>query len=113
MKITNYLLIVLTASVLALVGCGKSADKNPPPRQPGVVDLTELQKAFPTPTPEIQASMDKIRFALRYRSFPAGLAELETLAKIATLTEPQKKAVADAIEQFKVAIQTTPAAPPQ
>ena len=112
MKMIHYLLIVLMAGVLALAGCGKSQEKAPP-RQPGVVDLSGLQQAFPTPTPEAQASLDKLRFAARYGQFENSLVELDKLVNLPDLTEPQKKAVNDVIEQVKEAIKLHPPAPAQ
>jgi hypothetical protein len=112
MKATHYLLIVVMAGVLALVGCGKSTPKAPP-RQPGVVDLTDLQQAFPTPTPDAKTSLDKLRFSARYGRFEAALVELDKLAGLPDLTDPQKKAINEVIEQVKTAINMRPAAPSQ
>jgi hypothetical protein len=112
MKTTHYLLVVLMAGVIALVGCSKSTPKAPP-RQPGVVDLTDLQQAFPTPTPDAKASLDKLRFSARYGQYEVGLVELDKLAGLPDLTEPQKKAINDVIEQVKEAIKLRTAAPSQ
>ena len=46
MKATKDLLRILTVGLLALAGCSKS-DKGPPPREPGRVDLSQLQQQFP------------------------------------------------------------------
>jgi hypothetical protein len=110
MRITSYLLIVLMAGVLALAGCGKYSKQATAARQPGVVDLGDLQQAFPNPTPEIKGSFDKLRFATRYGKFEEALVELDKLTGLPNLTEPQKKAVNEAIEQVKVAINARPAA---
>ena len=111
MKMTCFLLVLLTVGVTALVGCGKSGDSKKGAVPPGTVDLGSLQEAFPNPTPEVTTSFNKLRFSTRYRQFPLALTELDKLAKLPNLTEPQKKAVATAIEQVKAAIQATPAAP--
>lgn len=114
MKITNYLLIVLMAGVLALVGCGKSNKQGAAARQPGVVDLTELTQAFSNATPEITASFEKLRFATRYGKFDEGLVELEKLSALPNATDDQKKAINEVIEQVKTAIKVrSAAAPPQ
>ena len=113
MKMTHYLFIVLMAGTLALVGCGKSSKETPPPRQPGVVDLSALQTAFPDPSADVKGSLDKLRFAARYGQLEAELVELDKLIAIPNLTEPQKKAVNDIIEQVQAAIQARPAAPAQ
>jgi hypothetical protein len=112
MKATRYLLMILTIGVLALAGCGKS-DKGPPPREPGRVDLSQLQQQFPNPAPEVTASLDKLRSACRYRTFDTAQAELDKLAQLPNLTEQQKKAVEDVAEQIKTAIKAEAAAPAQ
>jgi hypothetical protein len=111
MKMTHYLLIVLTVGILALVGCGKGDSSPPPPA--GLVDLGALQAAFPNPTPEVMTSIQKLRNSIRYRQYEVALMELDKLSQAPDLTEPQKKAVNTAIEQSKVAISKMPAVPPQ
>ena len=91
------------AGVLAVAGCKKSAPK-PPPRQPGVVDISPLQQAFPNPSPEVQACIQKIRFAARYGTYEPALPELDKISNLPDLTEPQKKAINDVIDQVKEAI---------
>ena len=108
MKITNYLIIILTAGVLALTGCGKSGDKSVPPPPAGVVDFSALQTAFPAPTPEISTSFSKLGFATRYRQFEPALVELDKLSRLPNLTEAQKKAVDEVIEQVKQALAVNP-----
>jgi hypothetical protein len=111
MKATNYLIMLLTVGVLGLAGCSKS-EQGPPPRQPGRVDLSQLQQAFPNPTPEVSACIEKIRFACRYRTFDPVQAELDKLANMPNLTEPQKKALNDVVEQVKTAINLNTTAKP-
>ena len=113
MKTTNYLLMLLMAGVLALAGCGKSGKPAPTARPPGVVDLGALQQAFPAPTPDILRSLDRLRFATRYRQFDAAFAELDKLAHSPNLTDPQKKAINDVTEQVKQASQAAPPKLPQ
>ncbi len=113
MRITPYLLIVMMVGVLALAGCGKSSKQDAAAqRQPGVVDLGPLQAAFPDASPDIKAILDKVRFNTRYGMHEASLAELDKLNGMPNLTDPQKKVVADAIEQVKAAAQAK-AAPAQ
>jgi len=97
------------AGTLALVGCGKSSKETAPKSQPGVVDLGVLQTAFPDATGDTKASLDKLRFSARYGQFEAELVELDKLSSTPNLTEPQKKAVNDVIEQVKAALQARPA----
>ena len=104
--------MILTVGVLALAGCSKS-DKGSPARQPGRVDISQLQQQFPNPTPEIAACIEKVRFACRYRNFDTAQAELDKLAQMPNLTEPQKKALDEVVEQVKTAIKAGAAAPTQ
>jgi hypothetical protein len=112
MKMLNYLLVILIAGMLASAGCGKSSKPAGPVRTPGVVDISDVQLAFPAPPPEVASSLDKMRFSLRYRQFDVALVELDKLAHLPNLTEPQKKAIDEAIEQVKQAI-ALPAKPSQ
>jgi hypothetical protein len=77
------------------------------------VDISKFQQAFPSPTPEQQSDIGKALQGLRYGMFPEVLAALDRLASDASLTEPQKKAVADMIQGVKQTMAKTPAAPPQ
>jgi hypothetical protein len=111
-NITYSLLMVLLASGLALSGCGKPADSAAQSRTAGV-DISKFQQAFPSPTPEQQSDIGKAVQGMRYGMFPEVLAALDRLASDASLTEPQKKAVADMIQGVKQTMAKTPAAPPQ
>ena len=104
------LLVLLAASLVAFVGCGKSRESKPAP-PPGAIDIGSLQQAFPTPPPEVTSCIEKLRYAARYRQFGPALAELNKLAQLPTLTGPQKHAVSNVIEQVKVASQTGPPTP--
>ena len=108
----NYLLMILMAGMLAFTGCGKSGKPAASTRTPGTVDITDVQLAFPAPPPEVTTSLDKIRFALRYRQYDGVLVELDKLTHIPNLTDPQKKAIDEVIEQVKQAI-AFQAKPPQ
>ena len=96
--------MILTVGVLALVGCGKSDKRDKAARVPGRVDLSQMQAQFPNPAPEVSACLDKVRFACRYRTFDTAQVELDKLAQMPDLTEPQKKAVNEVVEQIKAAI---------
>jgi len=113
MKATNYLIMILTVGVLALAGCGKSDKQATPARVPGRLDLSQLQLQFPNPAPEVSTSLNKIRFAARYRTFDTALVELDKLSQLPNLTDQQKKAVDDVVEQVKAAINAVPAKPAQ
>jgi hypothetical protein len=113
MRTTGCLLLALTVGVLAPVGCGKSGEPKPAPLIPGAVNLSGIQQAFPAPTPEVTKSIDRLRFAVRYRTFDAALAELDKLSRLPNLTDQQKKAVNDTIAQVKVVLNTLPPKPAQ
>lgn len=104
MRVTNYLLIVLMAGVLGLTGCGKSSKPTATARTPGVIELGDLERAFPAPTPEFSSSMTKLRFSARYGQFEGALVELDKLTRTPNLTDAQTKAINEAIEQVKQAI---------
>jgi len=110
MRITRYLFIVLMAGALALSGCGKSSKPDASAQKtPGAIDIGALQAAFPDASPEIHSALDQVRFNTRYGLHEKTLAALDTLNAMPNLTEPQKKAVADTIEQVKAAINARPA----
>lgn len=108
---TNYLIIVLMAGVLALAGCGKS-DRGGASSIPAKLDFAKFQQAFPSPTPEQLGNIVKASDAIRHRQYPDALAALEKLAGDPALTEPQKKAVSDLVQGVTQAMTkaTTPPA---
>lgn len=97
MKTTIWLISLLIAGAFLLAACSKS-EKAPPSQGPNVA---KLQQAFPTPTPEIQASLAKVAFGFRYGQYPEALAELDKIAADPSLTEAQKKAVTEFSEELK------------
>ena len=113
MKTTKYLIILLTVSVLALVGCSKSNKPASNARVAGRVVLDQLQEQFPNPSPEVATSINKIRFASRYSTFDTAQAELDKMAQLPDLTEAQKKAIDEVKEQVKAAIDARQAKPAQ
>ena len=96
-----------------MAGCGKSGDSAAPPPPVGMVDFGALQKAFPTPAPEVAACLEKLRFTTRYRQYDVAMGELDKLTQLPDLTEEQKKVVNGAIEQVKVLVSKMPAPPSQ
>ena len=99
MKMINYLLVIALAGVFALAGCGKSGQAPPP----GVVtvDIKKLQESFPSPTPQVQISLDKLKFlAAQGRNEPL-LVELENMSRFPNLTDPQMQAIGELIEQVR------------
>ena len=104
--------MTLLAGVLAFAGCGKSA-QNTAPGDTVRMDLAKFTQAFPSPTPEQQGTLSKVANGVRYRLYPEALTALEALASDTSLTEPQKKAVADMIAGITQAMTNAPPAPTQ
>jgi hypothetical protein len=111
MRTINYLMIILMAGVFALAGCGKSA-KAPTPGAAGI-DVAKLQAAFPSPGPQAQNSLDKVKFLTSQSRFEPALSELAVMAKFPNLTPEQKQAIDDVTEQVKKALAAAPAKPAQ
>src|ERR1035438_7060594 len=78
-KLPNCLLLVLLAGVLALAGSGKA--KPSPSPAAGLMNMGKLHEAFPSPAPEVQASLNKLQAAARYGQFEEALVELDKLAQ--------------------------------
>jgi len=107
MKLTSSLFVVVLAGLLASVGsgCSKKEQAPPPAARDGVaIDTLKLQNAFPpTSSPEVIASVRAVRSGVRYGNYIDALMALDKLAADPSLTEPQKKLVADVSEQVKQA----------
>ena len=111
-KTSNWITGLLLAGALAFAGCGKSA-QSPAPGDTVRMDLAKFTQAFPSPTPEQQGPISKVSNGIRYRLYPEALTALEGLAGDTSLTEPQKKAVADMIAGITQALTNAPPAPAQ
>jgi hypothetical protein len=109
MKIVNWMMMVLLAGGLALTGCGKK----PTPMPVSGVDVPKLREAFATASPEIQVAVSEVTMGVRYGDYSRAFAALDKLAKAPNLSEPQKKIVAEVIEQVKQLASKAPAAPPR
>jgi len=110
MKSANWMMMLLFAGVLALIGCGK--EQPAAPVVEGVtVDLPKLQEAFATASGDLQTSVSEVTMGVRYADYPRATAALGKLANAPGLTEPQKKVVGDITEQIKQLASKAPAAP--
>lgn len=111
MKLATLVAAVLAGPLLLVAGCGKS-DKTPPPLQmEGVqVDLPKFNAAFEEAPTETKRAATEVGFNLRYNKYEQALMSLDKLSSDTTLTEPQKKAVAELIEQVKKLNGAAPAA---
>lgn len=112
MKIVNWIMMLLFASMLALTGCGKE--------QPAAavvegvtIDVPKLQEAFATASDELRTSVSEVTMGLRYGDYARATTALTKLASAPGLTEPQKKILGDVTEQVKQLASKAPAAPPR
>jgi hypothetical protein len=110
MKTTNGIALILLSGVLALAGCGKSKPAAGPMISGVTVEVAKLQQAFATASPDLQTAVDAVKMGVRYGDYAATLAELDKLANNPSLTEAQKKIVAEVAEQVKQV--ASKAAPP-
>ena len=106
MKIQNFPLGIALAVVVSFTGCGK---KQPPAPSAfevnGVkVDMPALQSAIVGASPDLQAAVNNASSDLRYGQYVKALESLDKVASDPNLTEPQKKLVAQVIEQLKQVI---------
>src|SRR6266851_3005546 len=103
---TRGLLIGILITVLAaFTGCGKKQPAAPSAYEiNGVkVDIPALQAAFVgSPFPDIQAAVNDTSSDLRYGQYMKAFHSLDKVASDPNLTEPQKKLVADVLDQIKL-----------
>ena len=102
----------LLAGLIASASCSKAPP--PPPVQQGVtLDLPKLKEAFADASPELQAQVTQVINGVRYEQFASAMKALDKLAATASLTEAQKKIVAQVTEQVKQVATKAGAAPPR
>ena len=89
------------AFLLTVVGCGKPTTGAPTSGESQAINATEFRPAFATTSPEIKAIVDNVMMSIQSSLYPDALASLDKLANISTLTEPQKKVVANLTDQLK------------
>jgi predicted small lipoprotein YifL len=111
MKTTNWMMIVLLGTVLALAGCGKKAPPPPPSVEGVTVDLPKLREAFATATPDLQTAISQTTMCVRYGEYSRALDALGKLAAAPNLTDPQKKIVNEVTAQIKELASKVPAPP--
>ena len=94
MKASGWLLTVIMALGLALVGCSKQSS----------VDTSALEANFQTAEAALKASADKAVTAIKSADYSGALAELKKLAGDAKLTPEQQQTIKDVIAQVQKAI---------
>lgn len=92
MKTLTSLLITCIALAVAVTatGCKKSG-----------VDTAPIEKSFSSAEPATKGTADKVVSEIKAGNYSGALSELSRLASDTKLTEDQKKAVADTLEQVK------------
>jgi uncharacterized protein with von Willebrand factor type A (vWA) domain len=91
MNRANWAVLVLAVCVLAWAGCSKS----------GNVDTSKLEKSFSGSTPELKTEADKIVSAIKSKDFAAAQTGLQNLAYNAKVSDEQKQAIQDVLDQVK------------
>ena len=110
MNVPNGVSALLAVCLVAVASC-KKADQSVAPNTEfyGVkVDWPKLDTEFANSDREVQASASLAVRHIRYSQFPEALGDLERLSTNPKLTEAQKKAVNDLLEQTKQVIAKAP-----
>lgn len=108
--------LMLAFGMLGLTGCKKKSGTTgpdlPPMEVEGVkVELPKLVNALNTANQDAQSSARNVQLAFRYRQFEKALMEMDKLSSDTTLTDDQKKLVAEVLEQVKQVVAKAPPAP--
>jgi hypothetical protein len=98
METSKRLVGIFVMSVIAFVGCSKPES---PPVRVGGIDSTQLRQAFQDSPAETHRAVDQVLLKVRYHQYPEAIAGLDALTSDAAITEPQKKAITNTIEQVK------------
>jgi len=93
----TWILTVFAACAMALTGCSKSGGT-------ASVDPSPMEKSFATAEASLKSAADTAVTAIKKADYSGALSELQKLAGNAKLTDDQKKAVSDIIDQVKKAI---------
>ena len=106
MKTQNFLFGIVIATAVTLTACGKKQPPTPSAYEvSGVnVDMPALQSAFLGASQDLQAAVNDASADLRYGQYVKALESLDKVSSDPNLTEPQKKLVAQVIEQLKQVI---------
>jgi hypothetical protein len=93
----SHLLVLTFLSILTLapLGCGKSSSAG--------IDPSPVEKSFSGAEDSVKAAATKAVNAVKTADYNAAMAELLKLAADPKLTDSQKKAVAEVLDQLKAA----------
>lgn len=116
MKKTSLLLGLCAAGLLGSSGCKKAE----PPTPVGTVELfgvkvelPKVDKEFENASPELQSAVREIDNDFRERRLAKMVVDLDKLGSSANLTDSQKKAINDVLDQVKQVLAKNPPLPPQ
>jgi hypothetical protein len=111
MKMSRLLIVFGTVWLCVLAGCGKSNKVAPAAQIEGVtVDMPKLQQALGGNTnPEVRNQLTQVAFGVRYGDYPKALMALDQLSNNPNVTDAEKKAVNEVLEQVKKLAQNAPA----
>jgi hypothetical protein len=115
MKMSRVVFRLVAAGLIAVASCKKA---EPPAAGPagyfGVnVDLSKLDTGFTSASPEVQRSVSLVKRYYYYSEFPRAAAELDQLANDPSLSDAQKKLVADLAGLTAQVIAKAPPPPPE
>jgi hypothetical protein len=91
MKQVTWLVAVVVALALTAVGCGKK----------GSVDTSKLESSFAQAEPGLKGQLDKIVSSIKAQNYSEAAASLQKLAGEAKLTDTQKQAIQNVLNQLK------------
>jgi hypothetical protein len=95
MKLNSLLLAFIASITIALTACDGSGAS---------VDTSRLTSSFSSAEAGLKSSADAAATAIKKGDYNGALTQLQSLAGNAKITDEQKKAVADVIEQVKKAM---------
>ncbi len=109
----NYWSALLAAVAIALVGCGKKTTASQAPVQVNgtAIDLPKLRAAFEGAPKDKNDHLNQIAFGIRYGDYTKALMEADALANMPDLTDAQKKATTEVLEQLKTLAAKAPPKP--
>jgi len=104
---------LLVVILVGLAGCGKPAKVALPPTtvNGASIDMAKFTQTLSSSTsPDVKKNVADFFANVRYTHYDQAAANLDKLAADPSLTEDQKKAVSDAIEQLKQVVAAAGAA---
>jgi len=114
MKTTNWIFTIFAAALLMVAGCGQERKEPQATVIGGVkVDLAKFQQAFVNAPPEVQNSVSRVHLAIRYGQYAQAVTQVEKIAHISGLTEPQKNVAQEVLNQLKQVASRSPTRQPQ